>query len=129
MAGAPAGGSETAGAAPAPPSGARGATSAVPAADEVFSSDDPEVRAPVLVRPQLPKKPAPGDDTGIFEMVVDENGDVAAVNLISPQRRFHDRMLVAAAKAWKFRPATLDGQPVKYRIRIPIILSGMPGRS
>jgi hypothetical protein len=100
-----------------------------PAPDEVFSSENPEVQAPVLVRPQLPKKPAPGDDTGIFEMIVDENGDVALVNLISPRRNFHDRMLVAAAKAWKFKPATLDGQPVKYRIRIPIILTGMPGRS
>ncbi|HET9266492.1 MAG TPA: hypothetical protein VFO14_25820 [Vicinamibacterales bacterium] len=100
-----------------------------PAPDEVFSSENPEVQAPVLVRPQLPKKPAPGDDTGIFEMIVDENGDVALVNLISPRRDFHDRMLVAAAKAWKFKPATLDGQPVKYRIRIPIILTEMPGRS
>lgn len=127
VAAAPAPGSDPSGVGPAAPA-ARGATG-VPAPDEVFSSNDPEVKAPVLVRPQLPKKPAPGDDTGIFEMVVDENGDVAAINLISPQRRFHDRMLVAAAKAWKFRPATLDGQPVKYRIRIPIILSGMPGSS
>jgi TonB family protein len=101
----------------------------LPAPDEVFSSENPEVQAPVLVRPQLPRKPAPGDDTGIFEMIVDENGDVTLVNLISPRRNFHDRMLVAAAKAWKFKPATLDGQPVKYRIRIPIILTAMPGRS
>jgi len=92
----------------------------------VFSAANPEVQAPVLVRPQLPKEPAPGDDTGIFDMLIDENGDVAHVKLISPRRRFHDRMLVAAAKAWKFKPAMLNGHPVKYRIRIPIILTWMP---
>jgi TonB family protein len=85
-----------------------------------------DVLAPVLVRPQLPRDPPPGSDTGIFDMLIDENGDVMQVKLISPRRRYHDRMLVAAAKAWKFRPAMLNGQPVKYRVRIPIILTGMP---
>lgn len=92
----------------------------------MFSSDDRGVLAPVLLRPQLPKEPAPGSDTGVFEMLIDENGDVEHVKLISPRRRYHDRMLVAAAKAWKFRPAMLNGYPVRYRIRIPIILTGMP---
>jgi protein TonB len=95
---------------------------------EIFSSADPEVQAPVLVRPQLPDEPAPGSDTGYFDLVVDENGDVSHVKLTSPRRKYYDRMLVAAAKAWKFRPATLNGQPVKYRLRVPIIMTGMPGR-
>jgi hypothetical protein len=80
----------------------------------------------MLVRPQMPREPQPGDDTGYFDMVVDEKGLVQQVKLISPRRRYHDRMLVAAAKAWQFSPATLDGQPVKYRILVPIILSGLP---
>jgi hypothetical protein len=29
-------------------------------------------------------------------------------------------MLVAAAKAWTFKPAVRDGRPVKYWIRVPI---------
>ena len=44
----------------------------------------------------------------------------------APRRLFQERMLVAAAKAWKFRPAILEGQYVKYRLRVPIILTGMP---
>ena len=78
------------------------------------------------MRPQMPREPAPGDDTGYFEIVVDEKGSAEQVKLISPRRRYHDRMLVAAAKAWQFRPATLDGRPVKYRVLVPIILSGLP---
>jgi TonB family protein len=73
--------------------------------------------------PQLPQQPAPGADTGVFDILVDEFGDVETVRLTSPAHRYYDRMLVAAAKAWKFKPATLNGQPVKYRVRIPIILA------
>ena len=80
-------------------------------------------------RAKFPRKftfaifPEPG---GYLPWGRSENGDVMQVKLISPRRRYHDRMLVAAAKAWKFRPAMLNGQPVTYRVRIPIILTGMP---
>lgn len=92
----------------------------------VYSPEDAEVAPPALMRPQMPREPKPGDDTGYFDLLVDETGTVEQVKLISPTRRYHDRMLVAAAKAWRFRPAMLDGHPVKYRVRIPIILPGMP---
>ena len=112
---------------PLPPAEAPKPSPAILAPDGIFSSAYPDVKAPALLRQQLPREPAPGDDTGFFDMVIDEAGNVANIKLISPRRRYHDRMLVAAAKAWKFRPATLNGLPVKYRIRIPIILTGMPG--
>lgn len=115
---------------PAPAPGA-GIPNVVPAPlvappDQVYSPATPGVSPPVLMRPQMPREPAPGDDTGYFEIVVDEKGSAEQVKLISPRRRYHDRMLVAAAKAWQFRPATLDGRPVKYRVLVPIILSGLP---
>ena len=111
---------------PLPPAEPPKPAPAILAPDGIFSSAYPDVKAPALLRQQLPREPAPGDDTGFFDMVIDELGNVANIKLISPRRRYHDRMLVAAAKAWKFRPATLNGQPVKYRLRIPIILTGMP---
>ena len=77
---------------------------------------------PRLQHPQLPREPAPGADTGYFDLLIDESGDVESVKLVSPAHRYQDRMLVAAAKAWKFKPAMLHGTPVKYRLRIPIIL-------
>jgi hypothetical protein len=88
----------------------------------VYSNADPEVEPAWLMRPQLPKVPPPGADTGYFDVIVDEAGDVEFIDLVSPAHRYQDRMLVAAAKAWKFKPAMLDGQPVKYRLRIPINL-------
>jgi hypothetical protein len=88
----------------------------------VYSAADPEVVPAQLLRSQLPQEPAADARTGHFELLVDEAGDVEFVKLISPTHRYQDRILVAAAKAWKFRPATLNGRPVKYRLRIPIIL-------
>lgn len=102
------------------------AASVAPPQSGVYSPETPGVKPPILVRPQMPREPQPGDDTGYFDLIVDEKGIVQQVKLISPRRRYHDRMLVAAAKAWQFSPATLDGQPVKYRILVPIILSGLP---
>jgi len=91
-----------------------------------YTAADREVLPPRLSRQQLPRQPEPGDDTGYFDVTVNENGDVDHVQLLSPMRRFQERMLMAAAKAWKFKPALRDGQPVRYRIRIPIILADKP---
>jgi hypothetical protein len=40
------------------------------------------------------------------------------VRLISAARRMTDMMLLSGAKSWRFAPALLDGQPVRYRITI-----------
>jgi hypothetical protein len=88
----------------------------------VYSALESHVTPAELLRSQLPKQPAAGADTGYFDLVVNETGDVQVVRLISPRNRYQDRMLVAAAKAWKFKPALLDGRPVKYRLRMPVIV-------
>jgi hypothetical protein len=92
----------------------------------VYTPANAEVRPPSFLRPQLPREPAADEDTGYFDIIVNEQGSVEQVKLLSPARRFQERMLVAAAKAWKFAPARLDGRPVRYRMRVPIILKGLP---
>jgi hypothetical protein len=88
----------------------------------VYSYGDTQVKPPRILHQQLPSQPSPNSQSGYFEFVVDTHGDVEALRLISPTQRYHDRMLVAAAKAWKFRPALLDGRPVKYKLRVAITL-------
>jgi hypothetical protein len=106
--------------------GPRTASASDVTAFAMFTAADPDVDPPRITRQQLPRKPDPGDDTGYFDVVINEMGDVERVQLVSPMRRFQERMLMAAAKAWKFRPALRDGQPVRYRMRIAIILSDKP---
>ena len=90
----------------------------------IYSSEDTGVTPAAFVRPQLPREPQPGPTTGLFDLTVDETGNVVSVRLLSPTGRYHDRSLVSAAKAWRFRPALLEGRPVKYRIRVPINVPG-----
>jgi len=90
----------------------------------LYTVADREVRPPAWVRPQLPTPTSPDLRAGYFDLIVNETGAVESVRLISPEGRYHDRILVAAAKAWIFRPATIGGIPVRYRMRIPITNSG-----
>jgi TonB family protein len=91
----------------------------------VFQSGDPQVTPAVLIRPRLPDHPPPDvpeEQIGTLEFIVAETGAVEHVHLVSPTNRFQERMLVAAAKAWQFQPATRDGRPVRYRTRIRVTL-------
>ncbi len=87
----------------------------------VYTPGDATVIPPVMVRPVLPKDPPPGvplHQIGTIDVWVDENGDVEQVRLMSPANRYQERMLVSAAKSWKFRPAFKDGHAVRYRTRV-----------
>jgi hypothetical protein len=89
----------------------------------IYSSADAEVVPPELVRPQLPKERLKGitdEVAGDLELLVFEDGSVKHVQLIPPSNRIQDRMLLSAAKTWRFRPARRAGRPVKYLMRIPI---------
>jgi outer membrane biosynthesis protein TonB len=95
----------------------------VVAEDRIYTASDADVRAPILVHPQLPTRRDPNalpPEPGELDLLVLEDGTVAEVRLIPVSNRFQDRMLISAAKAWRFRPADLNGQPVRYRLRIPI---------
>jgi outer membrane biosynthesis protein TonB len=91
----------------------------------VYGVDAEGVEPAELVRPHLPSRPphtVPAEHVGVLELVVSQTGAVDHVRLISPGNRYQDRMIVSAAKAWRFRPATKDGLPVRSRTRVRVTL-------
>ena len=109
------------------------ATPAVPARapsrQPLYAAGDAGVTAPVMLRQQLPSPLEPNaavpDDWPFLELIIDERGAVEAVRLRAPslapgQTLYRHRMLLAAAKAWQFDPATRDGVPVRYLLRVPL---------
>jgi hypothetical protein len=83
----------------------------------VYQSGASGVVPPVGIRPQLPRDlPANvnKDQLARIELVVLPDGTVGSVKLLG-HRNIHDAMFLSAVKAWEFKPALKDGQPVAYR--------------
>jgi hypothetical protein len=105
-----------------PPSEAP-ATAAGPAVDAVFSASNADVVPPTLARPQMPEAQIGGLPTGrpgVLELVVGRDGQVMTARLVPASSRHQDRMMVSAAKAWRFSPALRNGEAVAYRLHMPI---------
>jgi TonB family protein len=101
-----------------------------PEAPAIYSGDNPGVVPPTAVsrttpvwtpRNEIEKR---REFRGVLELVVDEAGSVIAARLGKSIHPIYDRELVERARTWKFRPATKDGVPVKYRMTIEIRLGG-----
>ena len=89
----------------------------------MYREGDPGVVPARLERRYMPTaspEGVPAAQTGAFELVVDERGEVLQVRLVSPGNRYQERMLLAAAKAWRFTPATKDGVPVKFVTNVKV---------
>jgi hypothetical protein len=85
----------------------------------VYTIADTSVTPPAALSRQLPVTPPAGVSNlqvGTLEMVISEAGQVEAVKLHTPLNRYHERMIVSAAKAWKYRPAMKNGRPVRFRL-------------
>jgi hypothetical protein len=96
-----------------------------PVDSTVYNADVEGVEPAVLMRPHLPSQPPSTvsvAELGVLELVVGQTGAVDHVRLISRENRYQDRMIVAAAKTWRFQPATKDGAPVRSRVRIRVTL-------
>jgi TonB family protein len=102
---------------------------AVPQPDpnRVYTMGDKDVTAPVVIRQQMPtltntmKQQARG--RGIVEVVIDGQGRVTNVVVRESVHPMFDAELLSAAREWRYQPATLMGQPVRYRRMIQINVS------
>ena len=59
---------------------------------------------------------------GVLELLVDERGNVVAAALGKSVHPAYDPELLEMAKSWKFKPATKDGVPVRYRTTVEVRL-------
>lgn len=90
----------------------------------VYSSASPAVRGPDLVTPKVRRGLPAGtrvEDLPEVEMVVSAAGEVESARFVSTMRGIKAAAMLSAVKAWRFQPATLDGNPVRYRLRIRLI--------
>jgi TonB family protein len=87
-----------------------------PAASRIYGTEDTNVVPAVVVRQSLPiVNDALAARQGIVEIIIDETGSVEAATIRMSVNPVYDRLVLATTKNWRYRPATLDGAPVKFR--------------
>jgi len=95
-----------------------------PKEPHIWSADEPGVAAPLVIRQDVPRVPstisAQARPRGLLEVIIDEQGRVINLSLRLPIHPMYDPQLLAAAKDWRYKPATVDGTPVKFRKMIQV---------
>jgi hypothetical protein len=86
---------------------------------------DADVKPPTTIRQGLPeydKRLGPPIGQAKLEIVINEMGIVEQVLLRGSIHPKYDALASAEARMWRYRPATLNGVPVKYSKAIHIDL-------
>lgn len=97
-----------------------------PAAKEprIWTAEDAGVTPPVALRQDVPRVPttisAQARERAILEILIDEQGRVTNLSMRMTIHPMYDPQLLAAARDWRYRPAMVDGVPVKFRKLIQI---------
>ena len=79
----------------------------------------------MVIRQTMPRLSAPAGaiarTRGLLEVVIDEQGRVVSATVRMPIQPAFDQALLVAARDWSYQPATLNGQPVKFRKMIQVV--------
>jgi TonB family protein len=88
-----------------------------PAAPRTYTAADPDVVPPIPIRQELPSFPGqlPMARSGAIEISINEEGLVESVVMRQKVSAAYDNLAVAAAKTWRYKPAMLNGVPVKFK--------------
>jgi hypothetical protein len=87
-----------------------------PLPERIYGIEDASVVPPVVVRESWGALANVfAVRTGVVEIVVDQTGAVASATTKTAVNAVYDRLALTEARRWRYKPATLDGVPVKFR--------------
>jgi TonB family protein len=95
-----------------------------PAPPRVYGGDDPGVEAPITVNQALPMYPGQVTmpRTGKLEIVINESGLVESAAMTGSISAAYDTLALNAVRTWRYKPATMNGVPVKFRKVVQIAI-------
>jgi TonB family protein len=95
--------------------------------NRVYVGEDPGVVVPIPIKQDVPRVPnailSQTRDRGMLELVIDELGRVVNMTIRQSVHPMYDSLLLAAARDWKYQPARVGGQPVKFRKVVQIAVN------
>ena len=110
---------------PEPPAPAPVPAAPAQSQNHIWNADEAGVTVPVVVTQDVPRVPtavvSQTRERGLLEIVIDEQGRVTSITLRSSVHPVYDPLLMAAAREWRYQPATVNGQPVKFRKLVQIV--------
>jgi protein TonB len=88
-----------------------------PAPPRIYNAADGDVVPPMTIRQELPAFPGqlPVTRSGALEVTINETGAVEFAVMRQTVSTAYDALAIAAAKTWRYKPATRNGVPVKYK--------------
>lgn len=94
---------------------------------KIYEASDTTVKAATAIARPIPKWERPAALNfaafdGLLQVIVAEDGSVDDVSMVKPINPAYDRLLMDAAKNWRFHPATLGEETVKYRLTYSILM-------
>jgi len=93
----------------------------------IYVAEDTGVTPPVAIKQEFPRVPggvmAQVRDRGLLEIIIDERGRAAALTVRTSMHPVYDTLLLAAAREWRYQPATHEGRPVRFRKLIQVTLT------
>lgn len=98
----------------------------VPVPGRTYTSADAQVTPPHAIKQRMPafRGRATSPAEGLVEVIINATGSVESARMIVPVHWQYDSQVVSAAKAWLYRPATLNGMPVAFKkqLRVTLVL-------
>jgi hypothetical protein len=86
---------------------------------KIYTAEEQGIVPPVAINQEVPPVPSAivgmTRDRGVLDLVIDEQGRVVSIALRARVHPLYDTVLMNAARDWRYRPAKLNGSPVKFR--------------